>query len=79
MKGLFTVMLKDNIDINARSNFIQSHYHGTSISMIQFRTNEDAGTAFPKVDVSKKVKTNSNKLSPLPADYINIQNLFSDR
>jgi len=79
MKALFTVMLKDNIDINARSNFIQSHYHGTSISMIQFRTDNDSRTAFPNVDVSQKVKTNSKKLLPLPADYIDIKNLFLDR
>ena len=34
--GLFTVMLKDNIDLNSKSNFVQLHYQGTSRSMIQF-------------------------------------------
>ena len=34
--GLFTVMLKDNIDLNSKSNFVQWHYQGTSRSMIQF-------------------------------------------
>ena len=32
--GLFTVMLKDNIDLNSKSNFVQLHYQGTSRSMI---------------------------------------------
>ena len=40
---LFTVMLKDNIDLNSKSNFIQWYYHGTSRSMIQFKTNENEG------------------------------------
>ena len=34
--GLFTVMLKDNIDLNSKSSFVQLHYQGTSRSMIQF-------------------------------------------
>ena len=41
--GLLTVMLKDNIDLNSKSNFIQWYYHGTSRSMIQFKTNENEG------------------------------------
>ena len=36
-KGLFTVMMKDNIDMNARSTFIKSHYHGTSLSVVSFQ------------------------------------------
>ena len=41
--GLLTVMLKDNIDLNSKSNIIQWYYHGTSRSMIQFKTNENEG------------------------------------
>ena len=37
-KNDFTVLLKDNIDVNARSNFVSSHYHWTSISIVQFIT-----------------------------------------
>ena len=52
--GLFTIILKDNIDLNSKSNLIQWHYHGTSRSMIQFKTNENEGTHFQKVDISKQ-------------------------
>ena len=31
--GLFTVILKDNIDLNPKLNFIEWLYHGTSRSM----------------------------------------------
>ena len=35
-KGVFTVLAKDNIDKNAKCTFAQSHYHGISISILQF-------------------------------------------
>ena len=79
--GLFTVMLKDNIDMNSKSNFIQWHYHGTSRSIIQFRTHENRGEPFPKVDVSKSVESakKSKKLSPLPSEYTTVIDQFRDR
>ena len=53
--GLFTVMLKDNIKLNSKSNFIRWHHHGTSRPTIQFKANENGGTPFQKVDISKAV------------------------
>ena len=48
-------MLKDNIDLNSKRNFIQWHFHETSRSMIQFKTNQNEGTDFQKNDISKAV------------------------
>ena len=78
---LFTVMLKDNIDLNSKSNFIRWHYHGTSRPMIQFKSNENEGTPFQKVDISKAVQSfnKSKKLSPLPSEYTTVKDLFRDR
>ena len=69
--GLFTVMLKDNIDLNSKSIFIQWHNHGTSRSMIQFKTNKNEGTPFQKADISKAVQSSnkSQKFSPRPSEY----------
>ena len=79
--GLFTVMLKDNIDLNLKSSFIQMHYHGTSCSVIQFKTNENEEVPFQKVDISKTVQSSnkSKKLSPLPSEYTIVKDLFLDR
>ena len=79
--GLFTVMLKDNIELNSKSNFIQWDYHGTILSMIQFKINENEGTPFQKVDISKAVQSSnkSKKLSPLPSEYITVKDLFRDK
>ena len=35
-QGIFTLMMKDNIDMNATYTFVKSHYHGTSLSIVQF-------------------------------------------
>ena len=79
--GLFTVMLKDNIDLNSKSNFIRWHYHGTSHPMIQFKTSENEGTPFQKIDISKAVQSSSKskKLFPLSSEYTTVKDLFRDR
>ena len=79
--ALLAVMLKYNIDLNSKPNFIQWHYHGTSLSMIQFKTNENEGTPFQKVDISKAVQSSnkSKKLLPLTSEYRTVKHLFQDR
>ena len=52
---LFTDILKDDNDVNSKSDFIQWNYHETSYSMIQFKTEENEGTTFQKLDISKAV------------------------
>ena len=49
--------------------------------MIQFKTNENEGTPFQKVDISKAVQSSnkSKKLSPLPSEYTAVKDLFRDR
>ena len=49
--------------------------------MIQFKTNENEGTPFQKVDISKAVQSSnkSKKLSPLPSEYTTVKYLFQDR
>ena len=46
-KGLFIVLVKDNLDQNTRSTFVNAHYHGTSISILQFPTKDKPGTSLP--------------------------------
>ena len=79
--GLFFGMLKDNIDLNSKSNFIRWHYHGTSRPMIQFKTNENEGTPFQKIDISKAVQSfnKSKKLFPIQSEYTTVKDLFRDR
>ena len=67
-KGCFVISVKDNIDKNASANLIKSHYHGTSISLLQFPIDGQLGVVLDRVDFVV-VSHGSNKLSPLPAEY----------
>ena len=67
-QGCFVVLVKDNIDKNAAANLIKSHYHGTSISLLQFPDCEGDGEELQShefVDATYNLK----KLCPLPAEY----------
>ena len=71
--------LKDNNEVNARSNFVSSHYHGTSISIIQFVTDDNTGLDFPEADIWQDTSLKSKRLSPLPQEYINVEKLFAEK
>ena len=67
-KGCFVILVKDNIDKNASSNLVHSHYHGTSISLLQFPDSEatvESIDTLDYIDVAHKLK----KLAPLPSEY----------
>ena len=67
-KGCFVILVKDNIDKNASANLVHSHYHGTSVSLLQFPEWENQGECLDSFDYIDAVH-NFNKLSPLPAEY----------
>ena len=75
-KYLFTVWLKDNIDVNPKANFNKSSYHGTSSSVVQFRHTKDDGEKFPPTQFPEKVSRESKKLAPLPSDYTSVTNVY---
>ena len=75
-KSLFTIWLKDNIDVNPKANFNKSSYHGTSSSLIQFRHNADQGEEFPPAQCPEKVNSESKKLAPLPSDYTSVKKVY---
>ena len=69
-KGCFVILIKDNIDKNASAHLVHSHYHGTSISLLQFPDAGNQGESldnFDYIDAAHKLK----KLSPLPSEYTN--------
>ena len=70
-KCIFTITIKDSM--NARSTFVKSHYHGTSLSIVQFLTNENPGITLENGLLREQRKKNSKKLCPLPAEYVNIK------
>ena len=71
-------MLKDNIDINARLNFTNSYYCGTSILIIPLVTEDNTDLDFWKVDILQDVSLKSRRLLPLPQEYINVKKLLPE-
>ena len=65
-KGCFDGLV--NIDKNALSNLVKSHYHGTSISLLQFVEWKNQGEDLENFDYIDSVHQ-FKKLSPLPAEY----------
>ena len=41
--GIFTVVAKDNIDLNARSTKVKQHFHGISMTTMQFPSKDCPG------------------------------------
>ena len=54
-----------------------SHYHGTSLSIVQFPTIKNPGINLENSLSSEQSKNNSKKLSPLPTEYANIKFFFT--
>ena len=52
--NVFSVIAKDNIDLNASSTTAKSHYHGTSMSLLNFPTRENPDIPFSKRIWTKK-------------------------
>ena len=67
---LFTVAATDNIDHNLSSNTAQSSFHGTAVSLMQFRPNKDtaAKCSYAITDASDSVSD-----IILPLSYTTIQ------
>ena len=42
-KELFTIIAKDNVDTNALSTLIKQHYHGISMTIMQFPSDTNTG------------------------------------
>ena len=40
-KNLFTIIAKDNVDVNSKSTKVGQHYHGISMTIMQFLSNQD--------------------------------------
>ena len=69
-KNFFTFIPKDNIDVNSKSTKVGQHYHGISMTIMQFLSNEN-GSQQTLYDLSKE---SSRKLE-LPESYTNFKQL----
>ena len=71
-KNLFTIIAKDNIDVNSKSTKVGQHYHLISMAIMQFLSNENYnGLQQTLYDLSKK----SSRRLELLERYTNFKQL----
>ena len=75
-KGVFTVIAKDNIDLNSRSSTATIVYHGTG-SLIQMHSEESEGTVYNYIYRMGNA-IDSLKIDSLPEEYSQISTFLSD-
>ena len=65
-EDVYTVIVKDNVDLDGTSSFVKNHYHGTSISILQFPSFQNPGMLRPQLPISQRGREKSLKLELLP-------------
>ena len=71
------MITKDNIDKNARSTTATTHYHGISMTVMQFPTENHPGEDQPAfLPVQTVTKSISKKVKALPSSYTEVKPLF---
>ena len=73
-KNIFTIIVKDNIDHNARSTTVTKQYHGTSFSVFQFPFVAVPGDmiSYPNEFPTITKSSNSKNVDSLPSSYTEI-------
>ena len=69
--NVVNILVKDNIDLNTRSTDAKSHYHGTSLSGLQYPNQENPGSMLQRTfedlpAISKKLKKLLKEYSEVP-------------
>ena len=73
-QDIFTIIAKDNIDINAKSSTASKHFYGTSMSILQFPLTENPTPLPPiEIDLSNFQSSKSKKVNGLPESYANVK------
>ena len=75
-KDVFTILAKDNIDLNARSTDAKSHYYGTSLSGLQYLNQENPGSMLQRT--FEDIPAVSKKLESLPKECSEVPELPSN-
>ena len=76
-KGILTIIAKDNIDQTSKSATATRHYHGTSLSIFQFPTEENPARAVAYGDLENSSNQSCLKIDALPSSYIYVKNFLT--
>ena len=73
-KNVFTVLAKDNIDLNASLTTATNHYHGTSMAMFHFPTINAPGKLYASsFKEQAQTRYDTLKINSIPESYSKLQ------
>ena len=76
-KGTSMIIAKDNINQNSKSTTAKRHYHGTSLFIFQFPTEENPGIAVEYGDLDNSSNRSSLKIDAFPSSYTCVKNFLT--
>ena len=76
-KGTLMIIAKDNINQNSKSTTAKKHYHGTSLFIFQFPTEENPGIAVEYGDLDNSSNRSSLKIDAFPSSYTCVKNFLT--
>ena len=76
-KDILTIIAKDNIDQNSKSTTATRHYHGTSLFIFQFPSEENPGIAVEYGDLENSSNRSSLKINALQSSYTCAKNFLT--
>ena len=76
-KGILTIIAKNNVDQNSKSTTATRHYHGTSLFIFQFPTEENPGIAVEYGDLENSSNRSSLKINALQSSYTCAKNFLT--
>ena len=89
-RNVFTIIAKDNIDLNARSTKVKDHFHGISMTQMQFLSKDVLGDVQqPLYNLKKMMESDQDSSTPkkitaqnklkLPDDYTAFKEMSSNK
>ena len=76
-KGILTIIAKNNVDQNSKSTTATRHYHGTSLFIFQFPSEENPGIAVEYGDLENSSNRSSLKINALQSSYTCAKNFLT--
>ena len=75
-RKVFSIIAKDNIDHNARSTTATKHYHGTSMTVMQFLSEDNRGETQSRIEKIEEESSHSKKVLQIPPSYTQPEHFY---
>ena len=75
-RKVFSIIAKGNIDHNARSTTATKHYHGTSMTVMQFLSEDNRDETQSRIEKIEEESSHSKKVLQIPPSYTQPEHFY---